>query len=770
MTNSLKFRQKLASLGGMPEKSFEQSFAQLAFAYLQDKAPGLLPHMKGFQLVERNAENTKALGIFGFQLGPEWVYAPVFFINGDLKGHQLLYLKNRDAFIPLKENWVNYLLSKSPSVLGKGVPDSPQSIGLKQPDLESMVRPPIFGKYSSADIPRLPHAWVEAVKPALAHAAFRDPNTLTKFAGLSDALDLRALLAEDFNSLRTLSAWQNEMPWLKTACANFYASDLLIKSAKALQAKEAAAPPAAVAKTVVRTKRASADPKVILVTRNAVESNPFWYDDETKVAAMADGFAFIDKRAEDEKSQAYKTDVSSSLTSPNETGIYQVMTKSGKYIDLVVIVNALGGEKAGTCTVFRPEGSSEATLNVHTSFILAKQSSGDVEDEPAEKFKKWVKSKGSDSPEVDSVYVIATEDGIGTCPITICDDTELKGKQWRARADGWVASKYRNRNETHTGSPCIAYSNDGEVEFVLKTEKEDGTLKLASNTVLCPTGAKFFKIRKNETGMCCDSSNPAGGSIDLGDLNDFRRNLFDKTASLKIVADLGDYFVNSDKPLSKLAALQRLVMDFGFAVPAATEMLKRAEVSQSFRCRFKLAGPYDDTEGYGAPAIPEALQSYDPGMGRGTMVQQPEHHELPVDSMWEQQAEPGSQTLGPDDMEEQTAQTVYQAGQSGQKEVFDSAMIGALLRSGGRAGLVDKYIPDLQRAIDRVGRILFMFYWHNDNFIDRYGKQDMPELEDTITNALETIGDLTLFLKQRTIDPDPGATLGSPDIEDAAQQ
>jgi transitional endoplasmic reticulum ATPase len=41
--------------------------------------------MAGFQLVDRNEDNTKAVGVFGFQLGKQWVYAPVFFLNGDLK-------------------------------------------------------------------------------------------------------------------------------------------------------------------------------------------------------------------------------------------------------------------------------------------------------------------------------------------------------------------------------------------------------------------------------------------------------------------------------------------------------------------------------------------------------------------------------------------------------------------------------------------------------------------------------------------------------------
>ena len=44
---------KTATLGGKGDDvPFEQAFSNLAHAYLQDKAPGLLEHEIGFQLLE----------------------------------------------------------------------------------------------------------------------------------------------------------------------------------------------------------------------------------------------------------------------------------------------------------------------------------------------------------------------------------------------------------------------------------------------------------------------------------------------------------------------------------------------------------------------------------------------------------------------------------------------------------------------------------------------------------------------------------------------
>ena len=66
--------------------------------------------------------------------------------------------------------------------------------------------------------------------------------------------------------------------------------------------------------------------------------------------------------------------------------------------------------------------------------------------------------------------------------------------------------------------------------------------------------------------------------------------------------------------------------------------------------------------------------------------------------------------------------------------------------------LVERYLSTLVECVDALGRLLFNFYWHQEEFEDRYGKSDMPELEDSIRNAFESVGDVTLYLKEKTIE------------------
>ena len=107
--------------GGQPgqDAQFERTFADLAYAFLKDRAPKLLDYLVGFQVIDKNDDATKAAGIFGFKMSKQWYYAPVFFINGELKGYELLYIKAQDSFVPLQENWVNYLINRKPIVLGE---------------------------------------------------------------------------------------------------------------------------------------------------------------------------------------------------------------------------------------------------------------------------------------------------------------------------------------------------------------------------------------------------------------------------------------------------------------------------------------------------------------------------------------------------------------------------------------------------------------------------------------------------------------------------
>jgi len=246
---------KSAGLGGTGgESEFEQAFSSLAYAYLRDKAPKLLDFMLGFQLVDRNEDNTKAMGVFGFQIGSQWLYAPVFFLNGDLKGHELLSIKNNDSFVPLKENWVNYVMSRKPHVLGEASAHRLADLGGAYPDIRGLSIPPSVGGGKRASDNR----WFDAIKPMLAAFKTKLASSLYPSVKTEAKLDQKAVVAApgtaalakvaqnlDFNHLmpQNLGLMQlafkltEEFPAIKQAFDQFYGKNCFVKWA--MQYKEA---------------------------------------------------------------------------------------------------------------------------------------------------------------------------------------------------------------------------------------------------------------------------------------------------------------------------------------------------------------------------------------------------------------------------------------------------------------------------------------------------------------------------------------------------
>jgi hypothetical protein len=95
-------------------------------------------------------------------------------------------------------------------------------------------------------------------------------------------------------------------------------------------------------------------------------------------------------------------------------------------------------------------------------------------------------------------------------------------------------------------------------------------------------------------------------------------------------------------------------------------------------------------------------------------------------------------------------QQAVQLSQNGQKEIFDAHTIGALAKYVSVGDKISEYVPSLVEAMDRVGRILFLMHWETDKFKEMYGRGDLPELVELITNVFKNLGDLVIFLKRKS--------------------
>lgn len=833
---------KYAEIGGGQDMPFEQAFSDIAHAYLRDKAPSLLDYEVGFQLIDRNQENTKAVGVFGFKVGHQWLLAPVFFLNGDVKGHELLNIKNQDLFVPLKENWLNYIMNKRPSVLGQSVDRNLSNIGVMQPSLTQLSRSP--SKFAAAYEKR--SAWEKDALVRMAYWGTTNPKDDPKYQGI---LELPTFLKEaGYKVLVSLFKSFQMYPRIKEAFDEFHGLPVVedaIKEAKAQIAeaksnsvlKEAACTmtPDGVRCTSPTSKRVRVGSGSVIEDKPApakkkkpgsnlamAEALKEAFDKKAKPLALhtydevlhtgndleglskserekllRDKVLVRDTRPDPEVSRVYEVQTKVNVFNPDKTGLFDVLIKPGEFVRCLVVMWPYSSKKRQTwCTVIRIDGNKgkgKSWLNIHPSQVWCGHWY------PNDAFEKWV--DGLDEPK-DKIanggrFLLINDRGEGTCPFESTREVMSGFRSYLVKfSDFAVKSRPGWLIETQDEKPSHDLYRQDETNLSPRltfTEKDGTKLRCTGPDLMVPNGFKLITLQEppkdqmdEEEGAKKDkpphSSDPADGEMGkaedkdqevlppyssdpaplyLGDLTDIDYLVGTKTAALKVAAAGSEVIINSHR-MTKLAGLIHLIRDHGLREKQARTLLARAEVERIFRCRIKYADQYYDLQrrGPSAPAFQDPPTGFDPITGGNVPTQHMLDQRMPIPDMSANTtdrsvysplgSEPDFQGPPPPDRATQTA--ALQAAQTGQKEIFDTAMIGGLLKAVRDDNLVDRYMGDLMKGLDRLGRILFLFYWHNEKFAERYGQQDMVELEDGLRNAFEGMGEVVLFLLQRAVD------------------
>jgi len=831
---------KSANLGGSGgETEFEQAFSSLAYAYLRDKAPRLLDHMVGFQLVDRNEDNTKAMGIFGFQIDKQWLYAPVFFLNGDLKGHELLYMKNNDSFVPMKENWINYVMSRKPHVLGETSSASQiRDLGGLYPDIRSLSIPPtVGGGKRASDV-----GWLKDAMPMLAAFKVKQANSLYRgvpggrklnqkavveapltaaLAKHAQNLDFNKVMPTSLELMKCAHALCEHYPTIKQSMQKFYGVDCFSRWGREfrekaaqdfnsiLPPKKAAERPYMPGNSLIPQERPqgpidhekSGKLRMYVYEEVIVNKAPE-LDDAERERLQRDTILIKDHRSGEEVSVAYNTQVEAQLTNPSETALYRVLEKPGEFKKMLIAMNGYSNRgRESMATVIRLDGGNgggnKAWINTHPTNIFADQIS------ERDEWDDWFENlSDSSSLSEGGEYIAIGENGASTVPFRV----------GRSYGDGQYQVDFRvnfDWNETRPVTmPRIAnnrydrFGDDqdrapdpyGAMLFVNKEGKQGTKLRAIGGELRVPGDFKFMKLKsppKESGGLlmpCCEPDTASDPTpIRLGKMDDIQLLFHEKTARLKIHNNGTDVYITSpigDQRLSKKAALLDLVRTHGFREKVAREMLRYAEQKDHAVYRAVYAPGYGTEKQAsphmsmlsGGPSAPlmddfaeeRSVEQYGPRTQVPTQFGGDAAYR--VDQASAQQTDPGVwdpwQNYAAEDFQN-SMQVAQQAGASGQKEVFDTSMISGMLKSVRQDSLVERHLGSLVEALDALGRLLMNFYWHQEEFEDRYGKADLPELEDSLRNAFESVGDITLFLKEKTIESP--FEEGDVDLEESAR-
>ncbi len=793
---------------------FEQAFSNLSHAALRQNAPGLMDYEVGFQLVDKNEDSTKAVGLFAFKVGGQWLYAPVFFLNGRLKGTELLYLKNQDMFVPLSEKWLNYLLNRKPDILGDGVTRNSGELGVMYPDLRALQYSPAT-KYGSnqPENPTLKEM-IDAVMPVMAATALLDVGgTLKKFA---QELNLPSFLKQaSFPMVGAFVKLCQELPEFGKWFDDTYGLDTAreaIKTAarrptKGIFTQKQASKP--IRGSII--KEADENPvnkgTLKVITRGVTDAQPpEGLSDEEQEKLFKDKILIKDERDDEDVSIPYSVNVSQSLQNPTESGLYDVLVKPHEFEKCFVAVHALSANgRSDFATVIRP-GDDANWVNIPASQVWV----GNQYD--PQEFKEWWESLSEPDTLSDdgATYVLIGPSGDSTLPFQTrhaYGSADGEGNAYEISMEDYCSfgKRYGQRLYPNDDTPNYEPWRDG-VRVHLKG-KRGIKFRSVRGDIYVPEGFRILKVKKswreghkNDTDHCCAPAPMQGGSdpspLRPGDMVDSQLALLknkygpkageDKTASarltlatvkeaqafflgktagLTISTDSHDIYINGNR-MGAMDALVHLVRDHALREKVARDMLKRA-ARRKVACRLQYPayvkaanpiGPYMAGQGGLAPAVPDPATSSDSFLGGSAPIQMRQEEKLPVQDLSGQNTDPNIYNpsrpiqggLGPREM-----QTIQQSMQSGQQEVIDSTVISNMLKTVNDDEMIDKYMGPLLRGLDALCRILFFFYWHGEEFADRFGKQDLPELEDGLRNAIDQVGDVAIFVRKQSVDPFP---------------
>lgn len=785
------------------DRDFELAFAELAFSALQDKAPAIVPKVIGFQVLDASDDQAHAIGVFGADVAEQLVYIPAFFHAGEIKGIEMMYLSEQDIFVPMRDAWINYLVTRRPTDLGdaENIPrealsrlafslsrmrrggGSRSKMGGSTLKLGSVRGRPVY--YSKGPSPRFV-------------PAFDLLSTPEKRASGGANLDLKEVLFNLPPSATTLLVKiANKVPAVLDSLAEHYGDAgvaEMLCSAK-YRSKLAANPEMNSVDSVVLDNQ-----RVHVTDYEQMEPGEFAGLSAEQRADMLRG-EFVVRDDRKSVSKVYRAAFKISLSSPKRTDVYDVPTEDGMlrcFIGMKPIslscpdeprryFGGSGGRLPQTTQQrysngppCRPSFGADqrrepmfaVVVNLDGDGVTVGQIEGLMVNDQMRPLAEGIAGRGVPvlSMTEGKRYVLVDHNGHCTDPFTFSTKTKSE--------DGSTVATVRTELYPNKGNPekGLASSGGTPIEFDILPIR--GSITVAGGRILVPelsTTAIEVKVKSidydADTGypkanydFCCH-----GGMPRILSSTQLDKAL--QAASMVPIAIRGtgtEYKVtlgreSSEKTASiysKVDAINYLAKGLGIRASAAVTMLKEADAlapkAEALRGWIDLAKGYPSGAVKAGYYVPQTYPSPDTDSELGVPAVSPETTEEGVPGLdgdsydhsgYDLTKYTGRGAPAPG----QHASAVAEAANTGQKDIFDTAAVATLVKTYDAGEMIDRYLSDIILGMDRIGRIYFLLLRHFDQFRERYGAHDTVQLEDSLRNTFRLVGDLVMNLKERDI-------------------
>ncbi|MFA5525245.1 MAG: hypothetical protein WC992_00275 [Acholeplasmataceae bacterium] len=691
--------------GANSDSEFERRLHQLVFPQIRAKSPKLMPNMVGFELLDVNDDESQAKGVFAFRLGPQQILVPLVFSNGHVKGLNLMHLKQDNLLLPLSEPLIDYVLSRQTL-----------SVGRRETREESRRG----GNSLFQDVARTLTNIGEKIASALDLSA-----VLPMFAPTATSALLRTMQTDDD---------------FGRAVLEFYPFQKLAAIADRVEAP-------------AKPKPWDASKKPMAVTFEDRLSS-MGLDNKQRNDLLRNGVAFYDDRDIKDVTEVLQLSTPVTWYAPQQGGIYDLVTDGGEVVPAAVFKSLVTvGEGRANCGVV-----VNLEKNEYISTFLQYLTVTGERDQWQKTFDDLPLAGSADLAAGDKFLLVdskmratlpltyigkVSRTGSSTVYVSQEDWPATPGHDFRAcRADGFGLPGPRGGDavemfvdQIETPFPYddkySARSGDGPEPCyrrgysILLLSEESERMQPAGQNLLVGSEVRVLKLDKKNERLMCPLTVDMWQRVKQADTG---------LRKLAATADRGEYQVECGVLRSgrrtRGGALRHLVCVHGLSSDAGLEVLKAADAAEAsgrvaaFAVKHAAAFPDIDADSQSSP------QTYDTPA------------ELDVGS--------GDPFLARD------VEKVVDAAQSGEKAVFDAAVINSLFRRHNVIGAIDELLGNLTLGLDHICRILLLLYAHREELEDQFGAETVPQLEDSLENLAEELGDTLLTLKKKSIETQSG--------------
>lgn len=790
---------KKAASSALKETDAEIAFYRASSTVMEDKASPFFTndYYLGFEIVKTNDAFTKMVGIYVFRVNKHILYAPVFYVNGQVKGTEFLYNVDEKKFVYLNPDWCNYFIGLYEES-GDGTAVDMSIANQGKQDIEMMrIATPL---YKTSSLKKF---------ASELNLSDTDQDDFSSFTSMYDSVFKTFVESKDvdysplhkFLKSAGIDAWNKLAEALKSdkefannvvgLCdeSDYIPMDVL-EEARALQVKKASE---------------ASKPKNLLVLHKGIFNK-----NAVKTAAeqITKGYSFEDNRDEDQLNMIYDADPDQNWAgiSTNAPSVYDILTTDGSTVRCVAIVgNSDYGKTPALLVSIDPErkgiiqyydiNSPEELYNQEDENVKAPG----VHDPVVGNFRNIlaIEEKDSDKREEDLTKVLKEKPEVGK--IYGIWDPEYS----YISDEAFYVGEVKDNADDPKGYTVKVYPIQGYDKFKPWEALVQGTDEIIQ--VNPSAQYPMYDLKVFQPSMrwielpteTIDLAKKMKAEFKINDAFSFKKkdyridiiqaewvpgnwaNLYANT--LVKHSSVGHGYVNYNGDgsynlniagfkfanVNIMGAMALLMGNVNISEETADYIIKHANDSQKrgedykflfkkFADRIILNPDPDFFEGFDSDLnipyeIPEtrALMtdetSYAPPAPRYGDMMAPTLMDAASNTEGVSREDPSDflQTATPNMLAEF-------AQRSGQRSVFEHGIVSVLSQVSDAQMYINDFLPSLRDGMDKLARLLFLIIISPQNFVKYYGSDDIKGLENSVLACFRQLSELTLDLIQKT--------------------